>query len=149
MSLTHTPFSFCTNAPRPVSAPPMRTPWSALQQARRVLKPLRSCTIPKTRTDFALRAAGVLGTCAHARANGAAADCAPAERVVVLVDAVSVAPTRDTATAAPARSQRRLRIGSLGHSRHSLSYRLGSLMPQLHRSLTVSTSSTMFTGFET
>src|SRR2546422_160816 len=114
MSLTHTPLSFCTNAPRPVSIPPMRTPWIRLQQARTVLKPLRSCTIPKTRTDFALRAAGVLGTCAQAWAKGAAADPAPAERVVVrAVFAVALAATSITATAAPASSQRHLRRGSL------------------------------------
>jgi hypothetical protein len=60
---------------------------------------------PKIRTDFALRAAGVLGTSVHAWAHGYRfrAMCATRE----LVEAVAVAATSNTAPAAPEVSHRR------------------------------------------
>src|SRR5436305_14223404 len=96
------------NAPCCASTAPMKPPISWLQQARFVLKPLTSCSTPKTRTDLALRPAVVRGTCAHAWANGAADDSAPLAELATLVVAVAEAARSITAAAAPARSQRRL-----------------------------------------
>src|SRR5437764_15325086 len=88
---------------------------NSLQQVSDVLNPSMSCSCPKTRTSFALRAAGVRGTLAHDAANGAAAGVASAARAdaVLLVDAVAVAATSRMASADPARSHRRLCIDSL------------------------------------
>ena len=68
---------------------------------------------PKTSTLLAFRAAGVLGTFAHAWANGAAASVEA--RVLPATLVVAVADTARTITAAPTptRSQRRLCIDSL------------------------------------
>src|SRR3954449_1708137 len=86
-----------------------------LQHVRFVLNPTMSCSCPKTRTSFALRPAVVLGTLAHASAKGAAAGVASEATAdpATLVVAVADAATRSTASAAPARSQRRLCIDSL------------------------------------
>src|SRR5271169_4224112 len=72
-----------------------------------------SCSIPKTSTLFALRAAGVLGTFAQLWANGAAASAELLALPATLVVAVADAASSRTAAAAPARSQRRLCIESL------------------------------------
>src|ERR1700760_787201 len=71
-----------------------------------------SCSAPNTTTFAALRPAVVLGTCAHAWANGAAAGVpsATAAEPATLVFAVADAAKRSTAAAAPTRSQRRLCI---------------------------------------
>src|SRR6266516_1963345 len=95
------------------------TVWTAaqnwLQHVRFVLNPTMSCSCPKTRTSFALRAAVVLGTLAHAWAKGAAAGVASAAcaEPATLVVAVADAATMSTASAIPARSHRRLCIDSL------------------------------------
>src|SRR6058998_3702370 len=72
------------------------------------LKPVTSCSMPNTRTLFALRPAGVLGTFAQDCANGAAASLAELDDVVV---ALALAPRVSSATAAPATSRSRLCIG--------------------------------------
>src|SRR5579864_4904675 len=71
-----------------------------------------SCSAPNTTTFAAWRPAVVLGTCAHAWANGAAAGVPSATAAVpaTLVFAVADAARRSTAAAAPTRSQRRLCI---------------------------------------
>src|SRR4051794_27689658 len=75
-----------------------------------VLKPVTSCSMPKTRTLFAFRAAGVRGTFAQACANGAAASLGAVATCIV---ALAVAPTESSATATPATSHSRLCIYSL------------------------------------
>src|SRR5581483_5999797 len=76
-SLTFWSLLFVMNAPRITGA--VCTPaQGCLQHVRAVLKPATSCSWPTTRTSFALRAAVVLGTSAHARAKEAAARCAAA-----------------------------------------------------------------------
>ncbi len=89
---------------------PMLPAHSSLQQLRTVLKPSMSCSAPNTTTFAALRPAVVLGTCAHAWANGAAAGVPSATAAVpaTLVFAVADAARRSTAAAAPTRSQRRV-----------------------------------------
>src|SRR6478735_1438874 len=81
-----------------------------LQHVRFVLKPTMSCSWPKTRMSFALRACTVRGTCAQDWAKGAAEAEALEAWLETLVVAVAVAATSNMASAAPARSQRRLRI---------------------------------------
>src|SRR4051794_28069534 len=86
-----------------------------LQQVRLVLNPTMSCSWPKTRMLFALRAAVVLGTLAHDWAKGVAAGVAPARWALpaTLVVAVAVVATARMVSAAAAMSQRRLCIDSL------------------------------------
>src|SRR5690348_5025029 len=77
------------------------------------LKPDGSCSSPMTITSFALRAAAVLGTCAHACANGAAASFAVRVPAVEAGVAEAVAASKSTAaTTAPTTDHRRLSIDS-------------------------------------
>ena len=73
-----------------------------------------SCSAPNTTTFAALRPAVVLGTCAHAWANGAAAGVPSAMRAepATVVFAVADAANSKTAAAAPAQIQKRLFIPS-------------------------------------
>src|SRR5436190_16581309 len=96
--------------PRTTGVLPVSAAQYAFWSVWPVLKPVTSCSIPNTSTLFALRPAGVRGTFAHEWANGAAASFGA---VATLVDALAVAPATSRATAAPARSQRRLCIDSL------------------------------------
>src|SRR4029078_531268 len=63
---------FVMNAPR-ITGTPCTPAQNWLQEDRLVLKPTMSCSCPKTRMSFALRAACVRGTCAQDWAKGAAA----------------------------------------------------------------------------
>src|SRR5205807_5803732 len=111
-SFTHSPVWFWMNAPCSASTPPIQPAQSSAQQLRLVLNPSMSCSAPNTTTFAALRPAVVLGTCAHAWANGAAAGVpsATAAEPATLVFAVADAASKSTAAAAPTRSQRRLCI---------------------------------------
>src|ERR1700681_3783489 len=71
--------------------------WLALS----TLKPATSCSAPKTRMLFALRAAVVLGTFAHDSANGAAASVAPRELLTTFVVAVAEAARSVTPATTP------------------------------------------------
>ena len=79
-----------------------------LQHVRSVLKPTMSCSWPKTRMSFALRPAGVRGTCAHDWANGAAESAA--ERLAADGLPVAAAASASRLSAAPAAIMRRLAI---------------------------------------
>src|SRR3954447_1108295 len=71
-SMTFWSLAFWMNAPRTTG-----TVWTPaqnwLQQVRATLKPTMSCSWPKTRMSFALRASDELGTAAQDWANGAEA----------------------------------------------------------------------------
>src|SRR4051794_35654234 len=99
-------------APRSSGVLPVTAAQYALQHVSAVLKPVMSCSIPKTRTLFALRARVVRGTDAQDSENGAAAGVAAPARVTVVVVAVAVAAIVRTAAATPAMSQTRLRMNS-------------------------------------
>src|SRR5579862_46268 len=79
----------------------------AFSSASLVLKPVTSCSMPKTSVVLAFRPAGVRGTCAHACEKGAAASVAP---LLVWVVAEADATTTKSAAAAPTTSQKRLCI---------------------------------------
>ena len=110
-SLKYLPCWFSLKAPWSASVAPMFPAHSSLQQLRLVLKPSMSCSAPNTTTFAALRPAVVLGTCAHACANGAAAGV-PSDTRAALVFAVADDATTKRAAAAPASSKRRLCINS-------------------------------------
>src|SRR5438876_8131882 len=99
--------------PRTATVGPCTCAQNEFSVAWSVLKPAGSCSLPKTRTSFALRPAAVLGTFAHAWANGAAASDEARVLPATLVVAVADIAKTITAAATPTRSQRRLCIESL------------------------------------
>src|SRR5437870_5613867 len=100
-------------APRTTGVSPVSAAQYAVWSAWARLKPVMSCSIPNTRTLFALRSATVFGTAAQS--NGAARSTFADRLAELLWNAVApaVATSAAATVAAPARSQKRLSIGSL------------------------------------
>jgi hypothetical protein len=89
---------------------PITTAQNAFSDESEVLKPATSCSAPKTRTLFALRAAELRGTFAHACENGAAASDADAVDAACDVEPAAAATSQHVTAAPVARSQRHLFI---------------------------------------